>query len=394
MGMRRSSRVPVAAVGIFVSGLLGGIATPPLSQETGKPYPVETRLVEGTRTILNPEYPRDGIITPKHVAMWSVGGENDPQGDLINRPQDIRVAAEGSVYVLDWKDVCVRIFDTNGKFVRAVGRPGQGPGEINLPCWIDLGPTGELFVLDGMNMRISRFGQDGAFIKSFRMEKFASIVRVDGQGRVYRGEESTSESAGLSSEYKEIVRSLTIVRTDADGSRPQRFGPFRGEKILQKSEGQAILMLSSRVAPTTGWAVDRDGRVYAGNNEKYDLGVYDPDRKLLFRFGRQYKPVKNPSSKSSSGRTPAARSQPEYLPAFNPDLFFDDEGNIWIPLFRGGDKEPFAHDIFSPDGIYLRQVITPFRIYRVRGGNAYSIVESGEGFRVITCFRLDGKGTL
>jgi hypothetical protein len=387
--MKNSRTVFILVVILFACCLFVGTSNSARCQETGKPYPVETKSVEGIKTVLNPDYPRDGVVSPKYVEVWSVGGETDPQGELINRPQDIRAAADGSVYVLDWKDVCVRVFDAAGKFVRAIGRSGQGPGEINLPCWIDLGPGGELFILDGMNMRISRFGKDGTFIKSFRMEKFASLVRIDGLGRVYRGEESTSESSGLSSEYKEIVRSLTIVRTDADGGNPKRFGPFIGEKILQKGDGKSVITLSSRVAPTTGWAVNRDGRVCAGHNEKYEIGVYDRDGTLLFRFGRKYKPVKNPLSRSSVARTPAARSQPEYLPAFNPDLFFDDEGNIWIPLFRGGDKEPFVHDVFSPDGIYLRQVVTPFRIYRVRGDNAYSIVETEEGFRVIKCFRLE-----
>lgn len=377
--------ISARAAGGLIVFLWGGVASPAGSQNAEKPYPAQSRVVEGVKILLNPEFPRDGVRTPKCVEVWSVGGETDPRGELINRPQDLRVSADGTVYVLDWQDGCVRVFDAGGQFVRQVGRPGQGPGDINTPCWIDLGPRGELFVLDGRNMRVSRFAQDGTFVKSFRVEKYSATLRADGAGRLYRGEESTVDSAGLSGEYKEIIRSITVVRTDAEGMDPKRFGPFVGQRIFMKSEGQGVISLSSPFTATTGWGVDRDGRLYAGHNEKYEVAVHDPEGKILFRFGRKFKPVRNPRFKPS-----AAFAQPETLPAFNPEFFFDETGEIWLPLYRGGDKESFLYDVFSPEGIYLKQIIVPFRVYRVRGGKAYAIVESEEGFRVIKCFRLAG----
>jgi sugar lactone lactonase YvrE len=160
--------------------------------------------------------------------------------------------------------------------------------------------------------------------------------------------------------------------------------------MMRKGDGKGgSIVTMAREAATTGWGVDRNGRLYAGYNEKYELGVWDPEGTLLFRFGRKFEPVKNPLSKPSAGRTLAARTQPGNLPAFNPDFFFDDDGNLWLPLYRAGDKDPFLYDVFSPDGIYLKQIAAPFRIYQVRGGKAYAIVESEEGFRVLKCFRLE-----
>lgn len=378
--MKTQIKAGLSLGGVFVWIVLAAVAQPAA-------YPVQTKVVDGVRSVMNPVEPRDGVFTPKYVEEWSVGGENDPQGELVNRPFEVRIGTDGLVYILDWGDTCIRIFDAKGKFVRQVGRKGQGPGEIDTPAYLDVTPAGEITILDSRNMRISRFAKDGTFLKSFRMDKFSSLVRTDGLGRIYRGEESTAEPSGTSSNYREIIQTLTIVRTDVEGGNPKRFGPFIGRKFLQKSDGAGVMMLGSQASPTTGWGVDRNGGVYAGYNEKYEVGVYDSEGKILFRFGRKFEPVKNPRYKPST-----AYAQPENQPAFNPEFFFDETGNIWLPLFRAGDKDPFLYDIFSPEGIYIRQIVVPFRIYRVWKGNAYAVVETEEGFKAVKCYRLDFSG--
>ena len=52
-------------------------------------------------------------------------------------------------------------------------------------------------------------------------------------------------------------------------------------------------------------------------------------------------------------------------------------------------KEPYLYDVFSPEGVYLKQVVVPFRIYQVRKDRMYAIVETEEGFRVLKCYRFE-----
>ena len=77
------------------------------------------------------------------------------------------------------------------------------------------------------------------------------------------------------------------------------------------------------------------------------------------------------------------------FPAFSPDFFFDDAGNAWFRLFKNDDDKDFLYDVFLPEGIYLRQIIAPFRIYQIRNGKGYAIVETDEGFKALRCFRLE-----
>ncbi len=174
--------------------------------------------------VSNPIQPRDGIVTPKLTELWSVGGEDDAQGDLINRPFEIRLAADGTVYVLDWGDVCIRVFDANGKLLRQVGRKGQGPGEFDTPFYFDVDGAGP--------HPCRRYAQPaGDPVRSGRQVRSPASgwrrspagIRVDARGRVFCGENSTGEPE-LTSEFRIVQRMLTIVRYDADGRNPPGTG--------------------------------------------------------------------------------------------------------------------------------------------------------------------------
>ncbi len=371
----------VLRITIIAGGLSVVVAAPLPENNPGLKTP-QSKTPEVVRLVANPIQPRDGVQKLKYALEWSVGGENDPQGELINRPFDVRLGKDGSVYVLDWGNTCLRQFDAKGKFVRQIGRKGQGPGEYDVPAFFDIDAVDNIFLVDGSSLRVTRFDKAGKPIGNFRTEKFCTQIRVDAHGRLFLGETSLVESAALSSEFKEMVQKLTILRTGPDGGNPLRIGPFTGQKFMIKAQGQGAISTSSRYSPMTGWDVAPDGRLYVGYNGAYEISVCDPEGKILFRFGREFKPLKIKSSQ------PGAKG-PDYFPAFSTDFFFDDSGNIWFRLFKDEDDKDFLYDVFSPGGIYLKQIMAPFRIYQIRNGRAYAIVETDEGFKTLRCFRLD-----
>jgi hypothetical protein len=338
--------------------------------------------------VANPIQPRDGIITPKLTELWSVGGDNDPQGDLVNQPFEIRLAADGTVYVSDRGDVCIRVFDAKGKFLRQVGRKGQGPGDYDTPFFIDVDAQNRVHVLDMQSQRVTKFDPIGKYESSFRMEKAALQIRLDGQGRIFCGEISRGETQP-SSEFKTIQQYSTIVRYDPDGRNPSRSGPYPSMKMMMKAmPGGGVISTSSRDGAQTCWSVSPDGKLWLGNNETYELGVFDPDGKPLFRFGREYKPVQKKASDVIPAENRKSFAAPEFFPAFATDFFFDEAGNAWFRLYRNDDKaEPYRYDVFSPQGVYLKQYVLPCRIYQVRNGKMIAVVETEEGFRALKCYQ-------
>ena len=85
--------------------------------------------------------------------------------DFFSLPMDLAVDDKGSLYVTDYQANNIKKFDAQGKFIKTIGKTGQGPGDFNGPANIEFS-KGRLYVREGMNMRVSILNSDGAFIKS------------------------------------------------------------------------------------------------------------------------------------------------------------------------------------------------------------------------------------
>lgn len=77
------------------------------------------------------------------------------------------VGPTGNVFVAQ-SDGDLREFDAEGRFVRTVARPGQGPGEVEYVVGMDVDRDGRLAVLDFSNQRVSIYSPDGQFERQMR----------------------------------------------------------------------------------------------------------------------------------------------------------------------------------------------------------------------------------
>jgi sugar lactone lactonase YvrE len=114
--------------------------------------------------------------------LWSVTSFGD--GDYFQTPSDIEVDnARSLIYVVDAGSCRVLVFDFQGKFLRAVGRKGQGPGEFATPTGIGLTGDGGFAVADRDNNRIQLFGPDGKFVRSVTVKetRVADLLVIDGR---------------------------------------------------------------------------------------------------------------------------------------------------------------------------------------------------------------------
>ena len=87
---------------------------------------------------------------------------------LFNQPTDVAFAKNGDVYVSDgYGNSRVVKFDHEGKFLKAWGKYGTGPGEFNLPHSVAVDAAGNVYVGDRENKRIQVFDGDGNFLKQW-----------------------------------------------------------------------------------------------------------------------------------------------------------------------------------------------------------------------------------
>src|SRR5260370_712420 len=92
--------------------------------------------------------------------------------DAFNGPCDVAIAANGDIFVADGHggDTNARVvkFSKDGKFIKAWGKKGSGPGEFDTLHSLAFDSKGRLFVADRGNSRIQIFDQDGKFIDQWK----------------------------------------------------------------------------------------------------------------------------------------------------------------------------------------------------------------------------------
>ncbi|MCJ7582979.1 MAG: 6-bladed beta-propeller [Candidatus Aminicenantes bacterium] len=344
-------------------------------------YPVVVEDIDGVKIVTNPDYPKDGVIEYTLVEDLSIGGDVDDADYIFHRPQGIKVGKDGMIYIMDWGDATIKLFDQEGQFIRVIGGKGQGPNEFGQLIYFSLGSGGDINVLDPVNHRVAVLNTEGEYLGGFRLEEgFPTELETDNQNNIY---------VGLSMR-EENLQWLNIRSFSRDGEELVNYGEFKlVQSIIQnvKTErGVTSMSSTSRHAATTVWKVSPKGKLYAGYGDIYQISVYDTDGSLDFKFGRQYTPVQN----KYAGKA----GQPKDVGVFNVitrHWLFDDEGNIWIEFFTGDEPEHIFYDVFSPDGIYLKQVQVKHRILQLFEGKAFCFVRDENEFVAVKRFLLVDK---
>lgn len=87
--------------------------------------------------------------------------------DAFWGPRDILVDAQGRVYVSDTGNKRIRVYTSEGQWIRDIGSGGSGDGQLDEPSGLALHPDGRLFVADTWNRRISVFSTEGQHLYNF-----------------------------------------------------------------------------------------------------------------------------------------------------------------------------------------------------------------------------------
>jgi hypothetical protein len=72
----------------------------------------------------------------------------------------------GMFYLVDGGDKLLKVYASDGRFVRQIGRQGGGPGEYELIRNVMVAPAGSINVLDATLGRLSAYSPNGQFLSS------------------------------------------------------------------------------------------------------------------------------------------------------------------------------------------------------------------------------------
>lgn len=101
----------------------------------------------------------------------------------------LAIGEGGSIWLVDQDAPEVRVFDREGRFIRTIGRRGEGPGEMEATNGFAFGPHGTVWVPDYRLQRYNLFDTTGRFIAShvdlIHSYGYLWDGGVDREGRLY-----------------------------------------------------------------------------------------------------------------------------------------------------------------------------------------------------------------
>jgi DNA-binding beta-propeller fold protein YncE len=166
--------------------------------------------------------------------------------DTFNGPSGVAIAPNGDIFVADGhgENTNARIvkFSKDGKFIKAWGKKGSGPGELDTPHGIAMDSKGRLFVADRANSRIEIFDQDGKFIDQWKQFGRPSGIFIS--------------------------KNDTLYAVDSQSDEKTNPGVKRGIRIGSAKDGSVKyfipdLSTDPKIALAEGVCADAKGNVYA-----------------------------------------------------------------------------------------------------------------------------------
>lgn len=330
-------------------------------------------IKEGDMTVVkNPENPIYETPILELKEDLSLGGPRALADYAFGSINSVIVDDQGSLYILDSKNYRVQVFDASGKYLRTIGRKGQGPGDLDSPLYLSLNRTsGELLVLQGYR-RLSFFRTDGTFVRQLDINN-SIRAQVDSRGQVYLIEQTRSKEGEWSFDVKKL----------------SMFGTNLG--VLASVPGQGYTGKLNPFLAVNTFQVDRFDNLIYGDRRTYELKFFDPSEGMLFKkVMRDYAAIpvsEEDKAKELEKIPPEARSYssyvfPRYYPVFR-TFFLSDLGHIFVRTYEKTGDERFVYDIFDAEGRFIGRMPLRLSGVTILNGKYYAIEEDADGFQYL-----------
>ncbi len=321
--------------------------------------------------------------------------------DLFFESGHIAVAPDGSVFVSNGKRHIVFKFDVSGKFVKVIGRHGQGPGDLTNP--------GHLSILDGKylvvgeyaaSQRISIFDLDGNFVKIVSTGRFTGRPIALKNGKIayvcIRGR----------MEPKEMINVEEVIIIDwMSGAQKSVIKHEIRSPLKQVGSGKLIMAEPGAVLLTR----TLDGGVIVGRTRDARLDVFSAEGLKLKTLDTGWKAIPVTSEYRAKyreflnrravaeGRKPSAADPmlPDVLDILQ-NVWTDAEGNILVcKKTECLENCPLIIRAYSPEGNFLCDFkIDPGPFFLNANWRLKRIALTGHGFYGLLEFKDDPEGYL
>lgn len=325
---------------------------------------------------------RSGVPVWRLAAEPSVAigvADGDPDHQLF-RVSGAAVLADGSIVVANLGHASLSVYDAQGRFVRRLGRKGQGPGEFETLAWV--GAAGDtVFAWDQRLQRVTAFGPGEAPPRVVSFEgvegMFPEMVGrlSDGSFVLSPGPDMMAMMGAPRGLFRDSVR---LTRYGADGRAAGPAGAFLGGDLFLTDRATGFTWHDAPLGRQTH-LVAAGGALYAGDSGSGEIGVHGPD-------GGRTRTLRSPHARWKVTPDDAARFReerlavmedaerrgeleemleaapfPETAPAFGA-MTVDAEGYVWVQAYPRPGQEAVTWAVLSPEGAEIARIDIPARL--------------------------------
>ncbi|HPW17015.1 MAG TPA: 6-bladed beta-propeller [Candidatus Aminicenantes bacterium] len=287
----------------------------------------------------------------------------------------IAVDENERIYVLDYKECHIKIFDRAGNHIKTFGRNGQGPGELEAPLSLSISNNNEIMVEDARIRRLHFFTLDGDYKSSvstairFRMLKF----NFDAHGNILCLN-ATNRATDILYEICLFDRQLNPIRTIASYIYPLSFSSMHV------------------FTPMLHYSVYSDDSILYGFPDLYKLIIVDHYGHEVRSIEKEYSPIEVTAKELESFLKNFPSNANLRIPAFhNAYRYFtvDDKGRIFVQTWeRSKNGRGYYQDIFDDTGEFIASI--PLQVDPVlwKKNKLYTVEEDENGLQIMKRYKV------
>jgi hypothetical protein len=338
----------------------------------------------------------------------SIGSADGPEESQLHRVRAVARLSDGRIVLANSGSAELRVYGPDGRWLRSIGREGDGPGEFRLLRSFQLVAPDTLIAFDPSSSRVTVFTADGGLVSSKGVSAPGEAVQPPdhklSDGRWLNIMPSTEV------EGYQRRRNNFVAWTEGQGTVDTLLSRDGQEYLiyLRHQDGR-YLGRGAVVVPFGGQDLSAigPGRVALSDGLSYDVAVVElGGKEMRFRrtLGRRPLPdgaiarfVDNYVSGYQPARQPEVRRHFEQLPnaGLTPThsaLSFDRAGRLWAESYRfpWDSLSRRTWSVFNTTGEWLGDVEFPkaLRVFEIGDDYVIGVERDSDGVEYVKLYRI------
>jgi hypothetical protein len=335
----------------------------------------------GITVVRNPKEPMYGEDVLSLEEELSIGEKEGSEEYMFSQIIDLGVDDGERIYILDFQEAHIKVFDKKGEYLRTIGKRGQGPGEIQRPMNLIITPGGQILVNDRGARFLHFFTLSGEYIRSISQATTFHLSRpkVDSKDNIV-------------ARYSVPGNAWSFILKKFDSNLNEILTIFSYEYVILPG-------VMTPFPPQCYWDIADDDSIIWGYGEKYEIQILHPDGRLIRKIVKDYEPIRITEGEKQKWIKDVYGEQ-----AVPPDIKvswrkhhnafgfmnIDDAGRIYVQTYeKTSHGNGYYYDVFDSEGKCIAKIPLKFQPLIWKKNKVYTIEEDEKEYLVVKRYKAN-----